>query len=268
MHTAQLAGMYVVAVAQSVLLARLLLLGLNRRGHYPFFSAFLAADLTQTVAVICSPYSPKSTVFFWFWVYSEMVLVALQILAAREVWTRIRASYPGIGRLGKELIEWVFILALLVSVASLFFDVLRANWSWVAWSGALVLRRAFVSVLALTVGSLAYGISWAPEPIGPNLKRHARIFAGYLTTSALFSLLVASRLLTPPTASRFKLAASAMWFICWIGAFRRGQEEARIEKIASDENLDEALHRLKHLADELGHVSSGLSDTTTNGVEH
>jgi hypothetical protein len=257
MRTAQLVSLSVIAVAEIVLLGRFLSLGFYRRGHYPFFALFVLADLAQTLAggIFPASFNPQS---LWrFWVWSETMLAVLEILVAREVWKRIENSYPGIGKVGKETIEWSFILALTVSVGSLFFDVFRATWQqhWVAWSGALVLRRAITSTIALTVAILALLIRWDPEPIAPNVRRHTRIFAAYLATTALSSLFTASRVMTSEMASALQLGLAALCFVGWVWAFRRGEDAPPpSDGLSTEEDLEAAIDDLKSLVGGLRRV--------------
>jgi hypothetical protein len=258
-ETAQHVAVYAVAFAEAILLVRLLFLGFQKRAHYPLFVLLLSADLIQTMAVWIGFPSLYSAAYWWFWSGSETVLSVLQVIAAREVCMRIRDSYPDLGRIGKEIIEWSFAIALLISIATLFFDVAHANWQAAAWSASLVLRRAISTILALALFGVGSWARWAPDPVPPNLIRHAHIFGGYFATSAIFSFLIATKFMKPDVASACKLGMSALWFSCWIWSFRRKDEQPRHPDGNPEElDIDSALDNLRELADQLRRAISRL----------
>jgi hypothetical protein len=257
MNGIEISAMYAIVIAELILLGRLLYLGLYRR--YKWFAALAAADLVQTVAGLLGILPLYSASYWWFWTLSEAALAALQALAAREVCTRIRDSYPGMGRVAQQITECVFVVALLICLATLFIDARLANWHSTTWSASLVLRRAIATVLALTVGSVALLIRGAPAPVPPNVKRHAWMLAGYLAVIALFPFLIATRLLRPEAASPIMLVASALIFAGWIAVFRRGEDEAKIPPFTiSVEQLRETERDLASLAGQLGRIAHRL----------
>ena len=260
MNAAQLTALYAVAVAEAVLLGRLLYLGFQKRNHYPFFAAFLAADLAQSLAASVIHLPLQGQGYLLFWVCSEAVVVALQTLTVKEVFSRIRASYPGIGWLGEEVIQWAFLAALVVATATLFIDVWRANWNWPVWSAGLVIRRALGSVLAFAVIALLLFIRWIPQPIAPNVHRHARILATYLTASALIYFLIAMRLLRSDIGTLTLLTISTACYACWIWAFREGEDTGPLRPEGSPDNgdLDAAFDKLRALADALSRLAARL----------
>jgi hypothetical protein len=257
MNGMEITAMYVIVMAELLLLARLLYLRLL--GRYAFFTALVVADLVQTAAALFGVLPLYSGTYWWFWALSETALIAFQALAAREVCTQVRESYPGVGRVGQQITGWAFVLAVVICAATLFIDAYRANWHATAWSSALVLRRAMATVLALTVGCVALLVRGAPAPVAPNVKRHAWMLAGYLAVVALFPFLIATRLLRAEVASPLMLGGSALFFAGWIAVFRRGQNAARKLPITiSVEELRAAEHDLSSLAGQLGRIAYRL----------
>jgi hypothetical protein len=254
----QFNALLIAALAEAALLARLIYLGYWKARHYPWFIAMIAFDLAQMAFALQARFIINSIRYWWFWVFSEPVAIGLYAMAAREFANRVRRSYPNLGRLGDELVQWTLIFAVFATTLILLLDISSPTLQWIHQI-SLLLKRGFLMIIGLSVAGVAYWSRWAPEPVAPNLRRHGWISAAYFIMLSASTFVTKLGLLSYRTAAVLMLWSAALCFCLWIWAFRPGQDEAPPPaRIATDEELDNAMQDFHSLANGLGRFVSRL----------
>jgi hypothetical protein len=211
-------------LAEALLVGRLLREGLVRK--YPFFAAFLTADVICNIVLIQITFQSRS--------YAEAfrlctwIMTVFRLGVAGELYERICEHFPGIGRFRIALAASVVLIAALVTIFTF-----RPNLvdKWVLPQTVVEVIQRFQSeimagALALTWIFLRFVLS-IRQPFQPNVLNHWRIATIYFGVSGMAYLMI---LLTKDAWALLPincamLALDTVCFIAWFRLLRRSGEE-------------------------------------------
>jgi Na+/melibiose symporter-like transporter len=221
---------YLSVVANAAVAVRLGASGLMRR--YPAFSACVIASLARSLYLIAFAPDPFSSAYGDRWLMTQPVLCVLQILMCVEIYRRVQEHYPGLGRIGAQVLLLAFLISAGVCAITL---PTKPEWSQPARDLMLIALRCQSFILSgLLLMTIAFYYWWW-TPKRPNVARHAVIAAALFTVQALYY----QGLLTHPESYRAlsctALAATSLCYALWTALLARGGEKLpKLEPIDPD----------------------------------
>lgn len=211
-------------LAEALLVYRLIRERLIR--SYPFFAAFLMADVICSIVLMQT--NIRSRGYSQAFRVCTLIMILFRLALAAELYERICTHFPGIGKFRAGLAAVLVVLAALLAVFTL-----RPNLvdQWLfPRTIALVIQRfqgeIFAAAFVLTWIFLRFILS-IRQPFQPNVLNHWRIAAIYFGVSGAGSLalLLTGRARTVVSINSAVLAAQFACFVAWIRFMRRSGEE-------------------------------------------
>ena len=202
---------YVCLAAESVLLWRLFYLRLP----LPWFKGYLAANLLQAIFLLILAGRPSAHGYEAVWVSSEPVLLLLVCGVAIEACTRIRESFPGLGRFGQYLIAGFSLLAAVICYFSSGPELNGANWQHPVFTWAVLAKRWVSTVGAIVLLIILVCVTITPSRIARNIRMHTRLLCVYLAIPAIGVCLVLLRIVDSRSVSICMLCAATVCFVGW-----------------------------------------------------
>jgi hypothetical protein len=211
-------------LAEALVVGRLLREGLLRK--YPFFAAFLTADVICSIVLIQMTflslrYAEAFRLCTW-------IMTVFRLGVAGELYERICEHFPGIGRFRIALAASVVLIAAVVTAFTF-----RPNLvdKWVLPQTVVEVIQRFQSeilagALALTWIFLRFVLS-IRHPFQPNVLNHWRIATIYFGVSGVAYLMIllskGGRAVLPINCAM--LALDIACFVTWFRLLRRSGEE-------------------------------------------
>lgn len=139
----------VTTISEIVLLLRLAALRLI--GRLNIFSAYLAADIIRSMALLAIGHSPEQRAYWLIWSYSEPLFLAFQILVALELYRLLYSSYPGIHAFARILIGVAVVAGIVSTFGTIQLDVGRIQWKEPDLQRLFVAKRIVSSLLGVII---------------------------------------------------------------------------------------------------------------------
>ena len=242
--------------------------------RYPFFAAFLTADVICSIVLMQIDFKSRS--------YAEafrtctLIMFVFRLAVAAELYERICEHFPGIGRFRAGMAAVLVLFAALVTVSS-FRPRLAGLWAF-PLAVVVVIQRfqseIFAAAFVLTWIFLHFVLS-IRQPFQPNVLNHWRIATIYFGVSGAANLAV---LLTGGGMAVFPitvamLAAQLACFVAWFRLMRRSGEELPAFRRLSPDQVDavenynrELLRTVTSLPSEISARQAGNQDTPLRRV--
>jgi hypothetical protein len=226
--------------AASVLAELLLICRLFREGlvgRYPFFAAFLAADVICSLVLMQTDI--KSRGYSQAFRICTLIMTLFRLGLAAEVYEHICKHFPGIGRFRVGMAAVLMLLATLLAVFT-FRSNLVDQWA-IPRTIVLVIQRYLgeivAAVFALTWIFLRFVLS-IRQPFQPNVWNHWRIATIYFGVSGAAHLVALStgRTMAILLINSAMLAAQLVCFLAWCHVMRRsGEELPAFQRLSPDQ---------------------------------
>jgi hypothetical protein len=210
-------------IGAACLIGRLMLTGLY--GRYPAFAAYLGVSLARTV--LLTLLSPDSTTrkYHLAWVASEPIIMVLQLAMALEVYQRVSAHYPNLGRFGRHVLLWLTAVSAVACLVSLGPDLRATSWHFPVVQFMLLLKRVQVSILfGISLFSLAFYSFWWRAAKSPNVVRHAIISCAHFGVLSAYSFAVDVFYIQYWPATAIALTALLSCYVAWTLSLSRQGE--------------------------------------------
>jgi len=195
-------------------------------GKYPFFAAFLAADVINNVVLL--QIDVKSRGYAEAFRICTMIIFIFRLGVAGELYERICEHFPGIGvfRAGMALV--LVLLAALVAVFTVRPN-LAGQWAFPQTVAVVMLRfqgEIFAGAFVLTWIFLRFVLS-VRQPFRPNVLTHWRIATVYFGVSGAghLAILLARSESALLTINCAMLVVDLACFGAWFRLMRRSGEE-------------------------------------------
>ena len=252
MHIESLAEFFEAAAA-SVVVARLLLLGLAKR--QPALLTFLVS--TTLVFLALGSFAQTSAAYFWTYMVSLVINWLVSLYVVREMFALALVDYPGIRTAGR----WAMYVATAVSIAvSLAVTTFFWNGGARGHSNVLyymeVINRSVVFTLAVIVAAILHFLSRYPLNLHRNTYVSTTFFSTVFLSEAL-EMLVDS--LSPHLYSEWvdetQIVFAAACFIAWASMLRAetAPAPARVSFYSpADQELLEQLQSFNNLLARVG----------------
>ena len=211
---------YASLTAESVLLWRLFHLGLP----LPWFKGYLAASLLQSAFFLVVAPRPSARAYDAVWIGTEPVLLLLVCGAVTEACTRIRESFPGLGKFGQWAIAGLSLVAAVICLASIGPDVHAANWHRPVLTWAILAKRAISTIGSLVLLIVLVCLTITPSRIAPNVRMHTRLLCICLAIPAIGSCLLLLGIGSSRSVSIGMLSGVTLCFAGWSLLVRRDGE--------------------------------------------
>jgi hypothetical protein len=211
---------YISVLANAAVAIRLGASGLIRR--YPAFSAYVFANLLRSLYLIAFAPDPYSAAYHERWLITQPLVCMLQIWMCVEIYRRVQAHYPGLGRIGGN----VLLLSIVISAGACVITVpLTPGWSQSARDLMLLALRCQSFILGGVLLLMMAFYYWWWTPKRPNVMRHAMIGTAFFAVQAFYcqGLLTHPQTYAPLTCAA--LAATALCFALWTALLSRGGEQ-------------------------------------------
>jgi hypothetical protein len=215
---------------------------------FPFFAAFLTADLICTVALM--RLDPRSQGYAQAYRACELILTIFRVGVAAELYERICKHFPGIGTF-RAILASVLILLTLLVVVSTFRPNLAGFPIFSLTIMVNVLRfqaEVFAGAFILTWIFLRFLLS-IRQPYRPNVLNHWTIATVYFGASGAgyLAILLAGGGAVDYAINCVMIAIQLACFVAWFRLLRRSGEElpdfARLspDQVQAVENYDREL---------------------------
>lgn len=144
---------------------------------YPFFTLFLSFQFLRSVTLI--QISPRSDLFGWIWIPTEILTWILCYLVVFEIYSKVLEDYPGIRRATRLVLSTGLGLCLSFAAITLWVDVAHGVEEYPILGAVNVVRRWAASTLTLFLVLMLGYLAWYPAPLKRNLIVHAVLNAFY-----------------------------------------------------------------------------------------
>ena len=222
---------------------------LRLRLPYRALAVYVLAGLVRGPILLVFPV--QSIAYAWAWALTEPLIIALQVYVVLEILHMLRAAYPGIGKYGSRTVSWCWLIAVAGSAVYALLDTHFIAWGRALVLGSFLLKGSTATLLALTLWTVLWCVSYlGDDSLAPNLRRHARIAAGYFSTMAIGWFLAYSGRATGPLVATLLGFCGLTWHMLWLVLLtRRGERRPVFELPAPGEDLESAFVAVEAQAD-------------------
>ncbi len=227
----------------AILLARVMALRLP----YWLFAAYMGAHVARYAFLYQFPLWSNS--YYWAWLWSEFIVLGLQVAIVEEFFRLLKTSYPNMGQLATRTIARCRrgALAIFIIGGSLTLGLL--DWSHAVYRLSFLLKRGFATTLGLSLIAVLVCVHYAGKAhLKPNLLRHARIMAAYFTVNALLYFLADTGRFSGPLVAAITQAFNVCCLVAWVAVLGRlGEIQPTLEPLLPGE-MQASLAVLKETA--------------------
>lgn len=221
---------YSSVTVQLLFCAHLLWTGLAKK--HPIFTLYLGASVVRSVAAVffTAGYDgalPLSYTYFWLW--SEPVLLLLQIAVTLEVHAGMWKQYAGVVSKARPVLYFLLLTAILFASIPLKTEISRFGTIQlqVILQFEFLAKRYISTVLALFLAlSALLFLVVVRNSIRSNLLRHESMLAAYFGIYAVCYFAVNMGWMRKTIANNYMLSALTLCLAIWISVFRPNQELA------------------------------------------
>jgi hypothetical protein len=219
---------YSSVAVQLLFCAHLLWTGLAKK--HPIFTLYLAAAVVRSLAAfyITAGFEsalPLSYTYFWLW--SEPVLLLLQIAVTLEVHTGIWKEYGAVARQTRPVLFFLLLTALVFAAFPIKAELSRFGTIQlqVVMEFEFLAKRYISTVLALFLAfSAVLFLIVVRNSIKNNLLRHESMLATYFAIYAVCYFIVNMGWVRKTSANNYMLSALTLCLVIWISVFRPNRE--------------------------------------------
>lgn len=208
--------------------AHLLWTGLAKK--HPIFTLYLGCSVLRS---LCAFYFtagfgsvlPLSYTYFWLW--SEPVLLLLQIAVTLEVHSSMWKEYEHVARPPKPVLYFLLLSAILFAAVPIKAELSQFGniQLQVVLHFEFLAKRYISTVLALFLGfSALLFLVVIRNSIRSNLLRHESMLAAYFGIYAVVCFTVNMGWAKTTLANNYMLSALTLCLVIWISVFRPGPE--------------------------------------------
>ncbi len=222
---------YSSVTVQLLFCAHLLWTGLAKK--HPIFTLYLGCAVVRSLAAFyfTAGYDsalPLSYTYFWLW--SEPILLLLQIAVTLEVHAGMWKDYAAIAKPARPVLFFLLLTAILFAALPVKAELGRFGTIQlqVVLQFEFLTKRYISSVLALFLGfSALLFLVVIRNSVKSNLLRHESMLAAYFGIYAVCYFTVNMGWAKKTLANNYMLSALTLCLVIWISVFRPGQELAR-----------------------------------------
>jgi hypothetical protein len=222
-------------IVDTVLWAILLVRVVALRLPYRLFAVYLGAHVLRYAFL--SRFPLWSSSYYWAWLWSEFLILGLQVAIVEEFFRLLKASYPKMGLLATRTIGLCRRAGLAICIVGGTLTLGVLDWSHAVYRLSFVLKRGFSTTLGLSMIAVLLCVRYAGKAhLKPNLLRHARIMAAYFTANALLCFLADTGRFPLPLLEITTQVFNVGCLVAWIFALgRTGEIQPRLEPLLPGE---------------------------------
>lgn len=222
---------YSSVTVQLLFCAHLLWTGLAKKN--PVFTTYLGCSVARSLGAFYftagfGSVLPISYTYFWMW--SEPVLLLLQIAVTLEVHSGLWKEYAHIVRPAKLVLYFLLLTAILFAAVPLKAELSRFGTIQlqVVLQFEFLVKRYVSTVLALFLGfSALLFLVVVRNSLKSNLLRHESMLAAYFGIYAVCYFAVNMGWAKKTLTNNYMLSALTLCLVVWISIFRPGPELAQ-----------------------------------------
>lgn len=222
---------YSSVTVQILFCAHLLWTGMAKK--HPIFTSYLACSVLRSLGAFYftagfGSVLPLSYTYFWLW--SEPVLLLLQIAVTLEVHSGMWKEYEHVVRPPKLVLLFLLLTAILFAAVPLKAELSRFGniQLQVVLQFEFLAKRYISTVLALFLGfSALLFLVVVRNSVRSNLLRHESMLAAYFGIYAVVCFVVNMGWAKKTLANNYMLSALTLCLVIWISVFRPGPEPIR-----------------------------------------
>jgi hypothetical protein len=199
--------------------------------NYPIFTLYLGCSVVGSLAAMFfmrgaqGARLPLSYTYFWLW--TEPILLLLQIAVALEVHSRMWAEHSEMARQARSLLYFALIVALVFAALPLKAELSR--FSTIRLKAIMqfefLAKRYISSVLALfLVFSAALFLIAVRNGTKSSLFRHEGMLAAYFGIYAVAVFSVDMGWAMPTLVNNYLASALTLCFVIWMSVFKPREE--------------------------------------------
>jgi hypothetical protein len=221
---------YSSVTVQLLFCAHLLWTGLAKR--HPVFTLYLGCAVVRSLAAFYFTVGfdsalPISYTYFWLW--SEPVLLLLQIAVTLEVHSGLWKEYASIVKPARPVLYFLLLTAIVFAAVPVKAEISRFGTIQlqVIMHFEFLAKRYVSTVLALfLVFSAVVFLVVIRNSIRSNLLRHESMLAAYFGIYSVAYFTVNMGWTKTTSVNNYMLSALTLCLVVWISVFRPGQELA------------------------------------------
>ena len=149
---------------------------------YRYFSCLIAVETARLLFM--SSLTPRSETYAHAYFITTPIIWVLYVLVVLELFQLTLRNHIGIASLGRKAVTTGLVVSVLVSSATLLFDLQRNIEGAFLFNFMLLERMVMTSLLVLLLCLIGF-VSYFPVPLSRNIRTHACIFAVYFTVRTL-----------------------------------------------------------------------------------
>jgi hypothetical protein len=213
----------VLWIVDTILCAILLVRVSALRLPYRFFAVYLGASVARSFFM--SRFPLWSSSYYWAWLWSEFLILGLQVGIVEEFFTLLKAGYPNMGLLATRTIGRCRRAALVACILGGALTLGALDWSHAVYRLSFLLKRGFSTTLGLSLIAVLLCVRYAGKAhLKPNLLRHAWIMAAYFSANALLCFLADTGRLPVLFLGTITQVFNVGCLVVWIFALGRSGE--------------------------------------------
>ncbi len=199
---------------------------------HPIFTVYLACAVLRSLAAMqfhpnASGAFTRSYTYFWLW--TEPILLLLQIGVAFEVQGGLWKDHQGLFKSARPLLVFSLLTALLLAALPISAELRR--FSGVRLQAVMqfeFLAKRYVSTVlaAFLVLSAVLFLMVVRNSLKSNILRHETMLAAYFTIYAISYLIMSLGWKRPILVNNYMLSALTVCLVIWISVFRPTEELA------------------------------------------
>lgn len=221
---------YSSVTVQLLFCAHLLWTGLARR--HPVFTLYLGCSVVRSIGAFYLTYGydsalPLSYTYFWLW--SEPILLLLQIAVTLEVHSGLWKEYSSIVKPARPVLFFLLLSALLFAAVPVRAELSRFGTLQlqVVMHFEFLAKRYISTVLALfLVFSAMLFLVVIRNSIKSSLLRHESMLAAYFAIYSVAYFTVNMGWTRTTLVNNYMLSALTLCLVIWISVFRPGHDLA------------------------------------------
>jgi len=196
---------------------------------HPVFTLYLGCAVLRSLCAMQFPVLPNGALpvsYTYFWLWTEPVLVLLQMGVALEVHAGLWREYGAIAKSARPLLVFALLTALLFAALPLAAEISR--FSTLRLQAVLqfefLAKRYISTVLAvfLVLSALLYLVA-VRSNLKLNLLRHESMLAAYFTIYAVCYFIMNMGWSRKTQVNNYMLSALTICLVVWISLFRPSQ---------------------------------------------
>jgi len=202
--------------------------------QHPVFTLYLGCSVVRSLiavqfTVAANGALPRAYTYFWLW--SEPVLLLLQIAVALEVHGRMWKDYAAVVKQARSLLFFSLLTAIVFAAIPMQAELNRFSPDHLRaiLQFEFLAKRYISTVLAVfLVLSEARYLVTIRNSLRSSLLRHESMLAAYLGIYAVTCLAVNMGWITMPLANHYMLSALTLCLVVWISVFKPNQELSQV----------------------------------------